>query len=35
MGVNHGGFDIRMSQEFLYGANILSGLQQMGGKAMA
>ena len=35
MGINHGGFDILMAQEFLNGTDIVVILQKLGGKAMA
>jgi hypothetical protein len=35
MGIDHGGGDIRMSQEFLHRAYIVMGLQQMRGKGVA
>jgi len=34
MGIDHGGGDIRMSQQFLHRAYIVMGLQQMRGKGM-
>jgi len=34
MGIDHCGFDIFMPKQFLNGADIIPGLQQMGGKAM-
>ena len=35
MGVNHGGFDIFVAEEFLDGANFVAVLEEMGGKAMS
>ncbi len=35
MGVDHGGFYVFVSEEFLYGTNIVSILQEMGGERMA
>jgi hypothetical protein len=35
MGIDHGGFDIFMPQEFLDCADIIAILKEMGGKAMA
>ena len=35
MGVDHGGFDILVTEEFLHGANVISALQKMGGKGVA
>jgi hypothetical protein len=35
MGVDHGGFHTGMTQEFLYGADIVTCLQEMGGKRVA
>jgi hypothetical protein len=35
MGVDHGGGDIRMSQEFLHRADVVACFEQMGGKGMA
>ena len=32
MGVNHGGADIGMAQQFLHGADVVTRQQQMGGK---
>ena len=34
MGINHRRLDIFMPEQFLYRANIIPGLKQMGGKAM-
>ena len=35
MGVNHGGADIGMTQQFLHRADVVASLQQMGGEGMA
>jgi hypothetical protein len=35
MRVNHGGTHIGMPQQFLHCANVVTGLQQVGGKAMS
>jgi hypothetical protein len=35
MGKDHGGFDIFMAKQFLDGANVVAGFQEMGGKGMA
>jgi hypothetical protein len=35
MGVNHGGFDIFVAQQFLDGADVVAVLQEMSGKTMA
>jgi hypothetical protein len=35
VGIDHGGFDIFMPQEFLHGADIVAVLQQVGSEAMA
>jgi hypothetical protein len=35
MGVDHGGRDIGVSEEFLHGANVIAIFQQMGSKAVA
>jgi hypothetical protein len=35
MGVNHGGFDIFMTEQFLDGADVVAVLEQVGGKTMA
>jgi hypothetical protein len=35
MSVNHGRFDIFMPEQFLYRANIVTSLEEMGGKAVA
>ena len=35
MGVDHGGFDIFVSEEFLDGADIVAVLEEMGGEGMA
>ena len=34
MGVNHGGTDVFVAQEFLYRADIIAIRQQVGGKAV-
>ena len=34
MGIDHGGLDVGVAEEFLDGADVLSGLQQMGGEAV-
>jgi hypothetical protein len=33
--INHGGAHIRMAEEFLHGSDIVSRLQEVGGKRMA
>ncbi len=35
MGINHGRTDICMTEQFLYGSNIITVFKQMGGKAVA
>ena len=35
MGIDHGGTNILVSQEFLNGANVIAIFQQVGGKRMA
>ena len=35
MGVDHGGGDIGVTEQFLYGPDIIAVFQQMGGKTMA
>jgi hypothetical protein len=35
MGINHGGADILVPQQFLHGANIITSFEQMSRKAMA
>ena len=35
MGVDHGGFDILVSEEFLNGADIVSVLEEVGGEGVA
>ena len=35
MGINHRGFDIFMTEQFLDGADIVAVLQEVGGKGMA
>ena len=35
VGVNHRGFNVFMPKQFLYGTDVVPGLQQMCGKAMA
>ena len=35
VGIDHGGPDIRVSEQFLNRADIIIGLQEMGGKAVA
>lgn len=35
MGVNHGGFDIFVAQQFLDGADVVAVLQEMSGKTIA
>ncbi len=35
MGVNHGGGDVTMAEQFLNGANIVAAFEKMGGEAMA
>jgi len=35
VGIDHGGPDIRVSEQFLNSADIIIGLQEMGGKAVA
>ncbi len=34
MGVNHGGFDIFVAQQFLDGADVVAILQEVGGEAV-
>ncbi len=34
VGVNHGGFDIFIAEEFLDGANVVAILKQVGGEAV-
>jgi hypothetical protein len=33
--IDHGGFDVLMTERFLYGADIAAVLQQVGGEGMA
>jgi hypothetical protein len=35
MGIDHRGFDILVPQQLLHGTVVVTGLQQVGGKAMA
>ena len=35
MGINHGGFDVFMSEQFLDGADVISVLKQMSGKGVS
>ncbi len=35
MGVDHGRFEIDMAEQFLDGADIFAGFEEMGGKAVA
>ena len=35
MGVDHGGFDIFVAEQFLNGADVVAVLEQMGGKRVA
>ena len=35
MGVDHGGFEVFVAEEFLYGADVVAVLEEMGGKGMA
>ncbi len=34
MGVDHGGFHVRVAEQLLHGANVLACLQKMRGKGM-
>ena len=35
VGVDHGGFDILVAKQFLYGANVVAGFKQMGSERVA
>jgi hypothetical protein len=35
VGVNHGGGDVGMAQQFLYGANVMAGFEQVGGETVS
>ncbi len=35
MGVDHGGFDVAVAQEFLDGADVVAGFEEVGGEAVA
>ena len=34
MGVDHGGFDVRVAEQLLYAADVIAGLQQVGRKGV-
>ena len=35
VGVDHGGFDVFVPEEFLYGSYVITGFEKVGGEAMA
>ncbi len=35
MGVNHGGFEVFVAEEFLDGADVVAVLEEVGGEGMA
>jgi len=35
MSVDHGGFDVFVPEEFLYGSYVITGFEKVGGEAMA
>ena len=35
MGINHGGFDVFVAEEFLDGADVVAALEEVGGEGVA